>query len=142
MDWKDSAVVIAALLALSGSVWQFWQQQRQANRQPFLRKQLDLCFQATESAARLAAEVDPKEWEKARVIFWRLYWGTLCIVENRDVERAMYDLGLLIPSGPAEQLALPLSTLGKPSLRLAHAVRDLILKSWKIRLPALVGISK
>jgi hypothetical protein len=40
------------LTAVLGN-WQFTAQQRQANRQPFLQKQLELSFQATETA-RLA----------------------------------------------------------------------------------------
>jgi hypothetical protein len=56
------------LLTAGLGIWQFTAQQRQANRLPFLQKQLELCFQATETAARLASETDPVEWEKDRVI--------------------------------------------------------------------------
>ena len=130
--------ILTLLTAVLG-IWQFTAQQRQANRQPFLQKQLELSFQATETAARLASETDAIEWEKARVAFWRLYWGPLSIVEDRAVEGAMVELGKLIPTQPVNAPKLPMSSLGVPSYKLAHAVRDLVLASWNVDLPPLQG---
>jgi hypothetical protein len=121
-------------------IWQFSTQRQQSNRQPFLQKQLDLCFEASETAARLATETNKEEWVKARLAFWRLYWGTLCIVEDRDVESAMVKLGKLVLDEPAPQPSLPMKSLEAPSLKLAHAARILILKSWNVRLRALKGM--
>jgi hypothetical protein len=130
--------ILALLTALLG-IWQFTAQQSQANRQPFLQKQLDLSFKAVETAGQLASETDPVEWEKARVAFWGLYWGPLSIVEDLAVESAMADLGNLIPREPVKAPKLPMDSLGKPSYRLAHAVRDLLLNSWNVKLPPLQG---
>lgn len=52
---------LLTLLTFVGGIWQFTATQRQANRQPFLQKQLELCFQASETASRLATETDPAE---------------------------------------------------------------------------------
>jgi len=41
-------------------------EQQQLNRRPFLQKQLDLCFEATDAVARLATENIQTEWEKSR----------------------------------------------------------------------------
>ena len=62
--WLTLLTVGATLLTILVGIWQFSAQQTQANRQPFLQKQLEVCFQATETAGRLASETDPKEWEK------------------------------------------------------------------------------
>jgi hypothetical protein len=118
-------------------IWQFAIQHAQSNRVPFLTKQLELGFQAADAAARLATETDPAEWEKARTTFWRLYWGPLSVVEDREVEAAMVTFGKLIPQGPVPDL--PLQALQRPSLDLAHTVRDLILASWNVDLPPLQG---
>ena len=72
-----NAAVLAALIALAGTFFKSWSEQSQANRKPFLSKQLELCFEASDAAGRLATEPDSVEWEKARREFWRLYWGTL-----------------------------------------------------------------
>jgi hypothetical protein len=142
MGKLDLTVIIPWLLTLLTAalgIWQFTSQQSQANRQPFLQKQLELSFQATETAARLATETDPAEWEKARITFWRLYWGPLSIVEDREVEEAMVKLGELVPAQPLQAPQLPMTSLQVRSYRLAHAVRNLVLNSWNVSLPPLQG---
>jgi hypothetical protein len=116
-------------------------EQRQANRQPFLLKQLELCFEASDIAARLATEIDPDEWERARLSFWRLYWGILSIVEDVSVERAMMTLGNAVPREKVEQPELPMISLRTPSYKLAHAARDLMRTNWDVSLPVLPGES-
>src|SRR5580700_9118977 len=84
-----ASVVVAACVTAVVGLMQFRKQLQQSNRQPFLQKQLDLCFAASATVAKLATEINPKEWETARLQFWQLYWGTLCIVEDHEVETAM-----------------------------------------------------
>jgi hypothetical protein len=133
--------LLSLVTALSG-IWTFSARQKQANKQPFLQRQLDLCFEASDTAARLATEVDPNEWEKARRTFWRLYWGTLSTVEDGSVEGAMIALGELVPQKSVSDPILPMKALELPSYDLAHAARRLILKSWNVRLPPLEGKPK
>jgi hypothetical protein len=132
-----NAAVLAALLALVGTLVTSWFGQRQKNREPFLMKQLELCFEAADAASRLATESDPVEWEKARRTFWRLYWGALSIVEDPEVEGAMVKLGDLVPPEPITDVQLPMKSLQDHSYELAHAIRRLLLKSWNIDLPPL-----
>jgi hypothetical protein len=72
----------------------------QAKRQPFLEKQLELAFEASATASRLATVADPADWEKARLHFWLLYWGPLSIIENPAVEGKMIEFGKLVPKEP------------------------------------------
>lgn len=83
--------------------------------------------------------MDLAAWNKARMAFWKLYWGPLSIAEDRAVENAMVELGRLVPQGAVQASDLPMQKLGVPSYKLAHAVRDLVLKSWNIDLPPLQG---
>jgi hypothetical protein len=148
-DWSQAQVeaaaiagiisIIVALATVAAGVWRSWAEQRQANKRPFLEKQLGLCFEAVEAVGRLATETDPGEWEKARLNFWRLYWGALCIVEDDAVENAMVALGELVPAKPKPDVLpiLPMASLQMPSLALAHAARDLVLRSWNIKMPSL-----
>lgn len=134
------SVVIPWLLSLATiaiGIWQFGAQQEQAGRLPFLQKQLDLCFQVTETAGRLASEADPAKWEEARGTFWRLYWGSLTMVEDPAVEAAMVVLGQSVPREPVVSPILPMRTLEQPAYRLAHAARRLVLASWRVDLPSL-----
>lgn len=128
---------LLSLLTVAVGIFQFSAQQSQANRQPFLQRQLELVFKASETAAILATERDPASWESARKTFWQLYWGPLSIVEDRDVEAAMVSFGRLLPRQPIPPDTLPMAALEQPSLRLALAARGLVLKSWGISLPQL-----
>jgi hypothetical protein len=114
-------------------------EQRQANRRPFLQKQLELCFEATDAAARVATETNSAEWEKSRLTFWRLYWGTLSIVEDTAVEGAMVKLGEIIPKTSVKTPVLPMVSVQGAAYELAHAARDLMGKSWDVNLPPLGG---
>jgi hypothetical protein len=128
--------ILTLLTALVG-IWQFTAQQSQANRQPFLQKQLELAFQASETAGRLATATEPAEWEKARLTFWQLYWGPLSIDEDPKVASAMFQFGNLLPAEPLPNPKLPMTSLQGPSHNLALAVRDLVLESWNVSLPPL-----
>jgi hypothetical protein len=143
MDNKLSVSVIIpwilSIITVAVGLWQFTAQEEHRNKEAFLKSQLDLCFKATESAASLATETDPAEWEKARKEFWQLYWGPLSVVEDPKVEAAMVVLGRTVPAGPGTY-NLPIQALQRPSLDLAHAVRDLILTSWNVDLPPLRGM--
>ena len=132
------AVIIPWVLAFATilvGVWKFTAEQQEANKRPFLEKQLELGFQATDTAAKLAITTDVEEWNKARHAFWLLYWGSLSIVEDPKVEQAMVELGKLVPTTAEPVPPLPMSNLEQHSYRLAHAVRGLLLKSWNIELP-------
>ncbi|MEQ8655604.1 MAG: hypothetical protein RIC87_24345 [Kiloniellales bacterium] len=137
--WTAVVPWVLTILTLSIGAWQFTLQQEQANRSPFLKEQLAVSFAAVDAVAILATETDPAAWETARKTFWRLYWGPLSVVENREVEAQMVALGKMIPPPQEAVLAaeLPMDELRVPSLRLAQAVRELLLKSWGVDLPAL-----
>jgi hypothetical protein len=140
MNGFNIAIVVPWILTLATAlvgIWQFTVQQSQANRQLFLQKQLELAFQASETASRLATVTDPADWEKARLNFWMLYWGPLSVVEDPQVETAMVDFGKLVPADPQTDPKLPMKSLEVPSYNLAHALRDLVLASWNVDLPPL-----
>ncbi|MBL29536.1 MAG: hypothetical protein CMM50_18555 [Rhodospirillaceae bacterium] len=141
-NWAIAIPWLLSILTIAVGGWQFWLKVDQANKEPFLRKQLELAFEASEVAAQLATTTDPETWEEARQGFWKLYWGPLAIVEDRDVEAAMVRFSKVIPDEPAAQITLPVDKLRVPSLELAHATRDLILESWNVKLAPLEGMGK
>jgi hypothetical protein len=111
-------------------------------RRPFLERQLVLCFEAIDACSKLATETDMNEWEKARLTFWRLYWGPLCVVEDRAVADAMYDVGKFVPKPGKKPSSLPMTEIERPSIALAHVARALVLKSWDVKLQALTELKR
>lgn len=110
-------------------------EQAQANKKYFFEKRLDLCFEAVDTAGRLASERDPIKWEEARLKSWRLYWGPLSIVEDRSVEANMVALGQIVPQDSVALPKLPMTSLQPLAYGLAHAARKLVLVSWGIQMP-------
>ena len=137
-----SAVIGAATIGVG--IWEFADdsQKRSYNaqfeaRKPFLEKQMELCFQASESASILASSTDLEKWREAKETFWILYWGPLSIVESplsgdkRTVEQQMVNFGNALKP-LQDNPTLPLDVLEQASLNLAHQCRDLIFDSWEI----------
>jgi hypothetical protein len=98
---------------------------RLAITKPFLEKQLELYSEATRVASQVAMKLG-KEGDEARARFWELYWGELALVENPEVENAMVEMSEALESGA------PVTTLRSKSLRIAHACRQSLDKSWGI----------
>jgi hypothetical protein len=132
-DSITTAIISGAALIAAGMMGR-WYEQRQANKRPFLEKQLALSFEAVEAASCLANETKWEAWEEARLTFWCLYWGPLSMVEDQTVKGAMEEFGNLLADIPipAPPEMLPRAELQQPSYRLSHAARNLILSSWKI----------
>jgi hypothetical protein len=101
-------------------------------KKPFYTKQLDFCELASSQAAILATPTGrpAAEVTRAKGEFWRLYWGPLGIVEDKPVEGAMIHFGQCL--GDEQSCG---TTLTQASLKLAHACRDLVSKSWDLGLP-------
>ncbi len=129
----------AALLAFMGGgiavtanlFWNF-RSAKAARKIPFLQRQLELSFEASQTVAILATTTSPETWEKARERFWQLYYGPLAIIEDVAVKKTMIQCRAFVPETglPA---SLPLTLLQQPSLDLSHDIRRLLLKTWDIK---------
>ena len=142
-EWKTIFPWLLSIVTIAIGIWQYADKQAQANRKPFLQKQLELVFEASDTVALLATTSNDGEWLKAHARFWTLYWGPLGIVENQAVVHCMVQAGRIIGE-PGLNVApeLPLSKLHGTSLALAVASRELILDSWQVELPPLDNVNK
>jgi hypothetical protein len=111
-----------------------------SSREPFLKKQFDLCFEASNYAAQLATEGDPDKWDAARREFWRLYYGPLCVVEDKSVAQAMMAVGDLLPEADfprPDTVPITDEAYRNASIKLARTVRTLIRDAWGVHLGSL-----
>lgn len=141
-------VLVSALIGagtIGAGIWQFHEDSVRRDetaqfeaRKPFLVKQMELCFQASEAASILASSTSLEKWQRAKETFWMLYWGPLSIVEGPfsgevgPVEQKMVDFGNALEP-LQDSPTLPLPSLEQKSLGLAHTCRDLIFDSWEIK---------
>jgi hypothetical protein len=147
-NWQVLVSALIGAATIGVGIWQFREDSemradtaRLEARKPFLEKQMELCFSASEAAATLATTTDPKRWRASKETFWTLYWGPLSIVERPlaageigAVEGHMVEFGNKLKPLQNDP-TLPLSELERSSLDLAHACRDLIFDSWEIEVP-------
>lgn len=138
-DWKTVIPWLMSIATIAIGIWQYADKQAQANREPFLKEQLDLVFEASNVVSTLANTTNTETWELNRERFWVLFWGPLGVVESRQVARCMAAAGTKIPKPGKPMPELPLSDLENVSLALSHASRELILNSWQVSLPKLDG---
>jgi len=128
--------VVAGLLAVIGAgvgLWQYVDSAQRESKKPFWERQVSLYFDATSAAATLATSDVESRRREAAADFWRLYWGPLALVEDREVEAAMVRFGKCIdkecPRDQRQQL----------SLALAHTCRRSLQASWNLTLEELRG---
>ena len=80
-----------------------------------------------------------EEWNTAVSAFWRLYYGPLCLVEDRGVESAMVEFGLVLKRASFETRERHRKALENGALNLAEACRASIRSDWRIPLETLSG---
>ena len=132
-DWIKVLTMLGAAIGFLWGVIQYFATQKALAgtreieaRKPFLERQLKLYTEATQAAATLATSRNPLEVAAASDRFWSLYWGELALVEDREVETAMVNLGAEIKKGRTGE------ELEQRSLKLAHACRNSLAKSWGV----------
>lgn len=135
-SFKETLELLTPVGAVASFIWGIWvwrdksekelvQAQIEATK-PFLERQLTLYAEASQVAAKIATSTDVSEVSEATQRFWELFWGELALVENKDVEHRMKELGKAIKKGA------PRKDLEQLSLHLAHACRISLDKSWGI----------
>ncbi|MEH6476760.1 MAG: hypothetical protein V7727_13800 [Sneathiella sp.] len=113
-------------------------------RRPYLTRQFDLCFEASETASTLSTTHNANEWQKSLDRFWVLYYGPLAIVETPlegaqgKVEGKMVSFGNALKNIPEITNFSSISkksqaTLQSHALAISHACRDLIIDSWGLK---------
>jgi hypothetical protein len=100
-------------------------QQAHERQKPFLEKQLEYYFEASEVAAKISRTDNPEDRAVLVKRFWQLYWGPLAMVEDPDVEGAMVNFGSGLQADGQDRAALE-----RLSLSLAHACRGSLQKLW------------
>ena len=128
---KKIVLIVGPLSVAIWTVLEFSTTATMEVRKPFLKRQLDLCFEAVATTSRLATSSHGADWEKARNRFWELYWGELAVVENAAVALTMVKFGAALKKFQAGESN---TILRGPSINVAHECRALIRKSWGVSL--------
>src|SRR5215467_2485743 len=100
-EFTKLASMVGGIIAAFAAVAAYYDTATREQKKPFRETQLNLCREASDAAAtlasfapRAASNLTPTDkledpWQLARGHFEQLYWGSLAIVENNDVEARM-----------------------------------------------------
>jgi len=151
------ASMAGTILVGAGAAYTYYDTANRDLQKSFNDTQLNLCKEAADTAATLAAVApqpptvaadgkfdDP--WHLARARFEQLYWGSLSIVESTDVENTMVLFRRLLVDNEEQIRAGKLNTgtqamAQQDALAISHACRALVSKTWQLSLPKLTGKS-
>lgn len=133
---KDLAPV-GAVLVFAWGIYQFYRSTELGFRKPYWERLLSLYVEACSTAATLARTDNEGDWKEARNNFWKLYLGPLCLVEDPQVEGAMFHFGEALDASSFSNRNAPL--LKHLALQLSFACRESIRSDWRVPLEQLSG---
>ena len=149
LEWTKLAVTaVGGTIAVGIGLYQYVTTSSQTARQPFLEKQTELCFKASETVARIATTDDPAEWKKSREEFWVLYWGPLAIVEDKApgkspeysiVSQRMIEFGNKINEIQDPLTHLPATELTRSAIQVSKACQNLETSWWDTAMLGIAG---
>jgi len=137
MDWLK---LIGELLVAAGLIFgalKFSIENKRAFRKQFFEKQLAVYMEAVKAASIIATfpKDDPKT-ANAIADFKTLYWGQMCIIEDKEVESRMYQFNEVLKlyelTKDGRQLSLVQTNLEQSALVLAHTCRNSSIETWDI----------
>jgi len=130
--------VLIAVIPITAGVFQYYLTRQTEFKKQFWEEQIVLYKEAADAASEIAMSPDLEASATARTRFWKLYWGKLSMLENKEVEEAMAGFGAKL--GECElQIGDPcfggpdgseLTDLRKKSYELAHCLRFSLLETW------------
>jgi hypothetical protein len=96
-------------------------------KKPFYEKRLQFYLEAVDAVATIATSSVVAEVELSKARFWKLYWGALALVEDREVESLMVEFGTCLRDRNVSEFR-------RLALALSHACRDSLAESWSVEL--------
>jgi hypothetical protein len=138
MEPKDMISLLAQILAFAGFVFaiaKFAAEKQREFKKRFFEEQLRTYSEAVDNASCITLyPQDSEEYKKAVLNFKRLFWGKMCIVEDRNVESAMvkFDTSLKQYEFSNTEKEENRIILQDACLVLAHTCRNSVLRTWGI----------
>jgi hypothetical protein len=138
MEPKDMISLLAQILIFAGFIFaiiKFAVEKQREFKKRFFEEQLRTYTEVVDNASCITLyQQDSEEYKKAVLNFKRLFWGKMCIVEDRNVESAMVSFSSSLKqyessSTDKEENKIILQDAG---LVLAHTCRNSILRTWGI----------
>lgn len=135
-----SVGLVAQLVAFAGLIFtaiRFVNEKKREFQRKFFEEQLKTYTEAVDCSAGISIhKKSENEYRMARDGFRRLFWGKMCIVEDKDVEKKMVEFSGVLDQYDVEENLAKADKIRKHlrqiGLELAHTCRNSSLNTWKI----------
>lgn len=142
MKINDWISLLSQLLVVGGLIFaalKFAQEKKREFQKRFFEEQLRIYSEAVDYASITCVyEKTDEKYIDARNNFNRLFWGKMCIVEDRVVQKKMEHFKKLLDNYDAENNLLKLNhirkKLGPASVAIAHSCRNSSIKTWELKI--------
>ncbi len=140
MTTNEKISVVAQLILFAGFIIgaiKFAKEKKREFQRRFFEEQLKIFSEVLDnSAILLAYEKTDDEYKLATKNFKRLFWGKMCLVEDKDVEAKMCKFDLLLDNYNTQddfnEARKIKSDLHEAQLSLSHTCRNSCLRTWRI----------
>lgn len=130
--------VLIAAIPITAGIFQYYSTRQTEFRKQFWEEQIVLYKEAADAASEIAMSPSLEAASSARSAFWKLYWGKLSMLEDKEVEQAMKSFGARLGECEAgkgepcfgERDGSAGTDLRIRSYHLAHCLRFSLLETW------------
>jgi hypothetical protein len=121
--------IFIGVITIGTGIYQYRDKKNQEFRKRFWEERLSLYKEATTLAAKIAIADNMELVTEERKRFWELYWGPLCLIEDKNVEAGMVNFGNALKEKVQNEKASTKLTI--LSIQLAKACRISLKKTWQ-----------
>lgn len=140
MEQKDWINLLGQALTTAGFlfvVFKYIKEKQREFKKRFFEEQLKIFTEAVDYASCIPLyDKDTTEYRNAVLNFRRLFWGKMCVVEDRDVESKMINFNRLLEqyetTSDIENREKIRESLQQAGLTLAHTCRNSTLHTWGV----------
>lgn len=140
MEPADSISLLGEILAFAGflfAAFKYSQEKKREFQKRFFEEQLKVYNEAVDCASIISIyNKESDEYKKATMDFRRLFWGKMCVIEDKEVEARMAQfneaLRLYENQLSSESQTAIKNLLRDLTLALAHACRNSSIKTWEM----------
>jgi hypothetical protein len=132
---KDIATIIGAVISTIGAITgfligflQFNKTKRDELKKRYWEEQILIYKETCDVIGAIASAEKIAEVETERKRFRQLFWGTMCLVENKEVAKAMVDYGNQLDLWESGEKKSPL--LKDLAVTIAHKCRESLDETW------------
>jgi Zn-dependent M32 family carboxypeptidase len=138
MEAISLSAQILVFVGLIFAVLKFAQEKKREFQKRFFEEQLKIYSEAVDSASSISLfDKTEDEYKVAKNNFKRLFWGKMCIVEDKYVEEKMSIFNEILDQYDAENNPSKLNeikeNLQQAGLALAHSCRNSSINTWNIK---------